>query len=72
MVSSCVTMKLQNEPKALGPNFSTLHLGNQRARLPQQFTELPPLSNGLTGIVAVPSGLLVATRSHPTPVLCQW
>ena len=33
MVSSCVTMKLQNEPKVLGSNFSTLHLGNQRARL---------------------------------------
>ena len=32
MVSSCVTMELQNEPKVLGSNFSTLHFGNQRAR----------------------------------------
>ena len=37
--TSCVIMKLQNEPKALGSNFSSLHFGNQRTRLTQQFNE---------------------------------
>ena len=56
-------MKLQNEPNSLSLKPSSLHLGNQRTRLPQQFTELPSLSNGFTGIDTMLPCVLVAARS---------